>query len=77
MAQKKTLQNTSIEQLLAELEGCVIAIEEIALPEIKQVLEKIRGNCQAAYKGFDELQRRHSQQTKKVKVVGRSKGGES
>ena len=59
MAQKKTLQNTSIEQLLAELEGCVIAIEEIALPEIKQVLEKIRDNCQSAYKGFDELHRRY------------------
>ena len=59
MAEKKTLQTVSIEQLLAEIEGCLVSIEEIELPKIEELLDRIRGNCQGAYRGIDELECRY------------------
>jgi len=42
-------------KLLAELEACLVSIEEIELSEIERTLANTRRICQAGYKVMDDL----------------------
>ena len=42
-------------KLLAELEACLVSIEETELPEIERNIANIRRTCQAGYKVMDNI----------------------
>ena len=47
-----------IEQLLAELEGCLTLVEEVELPTLEESLLKIRKTCQAGFEVSQEVHER-------------------
>ena len=42
-------------KLLAELEACLVSIEETELVEIERTLANTRRTCQAGYKVMDDI----------------------
>ena len=46
---EKGLDGVSIEQLLAEIDGCFTTIEEIQIPTLEDELEAIKKLCQAGF----------------------------
>jgi len=44
-----------VHKLLAELEACLVSIEEIELSEIERTLANARSVCRAGYKVMDDV----------------------
>ena len=42
-------------KLLAELEACLVSIEETELVEIERTIDNTRRTCQAGYKVMDDI----------------------
>ena len=51
-------EKNELPKLLAELEACLVSIEETELPEIERTIANIRRTCQAGYKVMDDIHKK-------------------
>ena len=51
------LHHEPLEKLMAEVDGCFTAIEEMYLPEICSSLEEIKMACQAGWEAATQMQK--------------------